>query len=66
MTDLKNDRCKAFADKIMSAEEAAAFIPAGSNVGMSGFTGAGYPKVVPAALVDRMSEAKARGDSPTR
>jgi len=62
MTDLKNDRCKAFADKIMSAEEAAAFIPAGSNVGMSGFTGAGYPKVVPAALVDRMSEAKARGD----
>src|SRR5450759_1558574 len=35
MTDQSYLRCKAFADKIMSAEEAAAFIPAGSNVGMS-------------------------------
>src|SRR5450756_1747000 len=62
MTDKLDLRCKAFADKIMSAEEAAAFIPAGSNVGMSGFTGAGYPKAVPAALVARMSEAKSRGE----
>ena len=62
MTDKANLRCKAFADKVMSAQEAAAFIPAGANVGMSGFTGAGYPKAVPAALVARMSEAKARGD----
>ena len=62
MTDLSHVRCKAFADKIMSAEEAAEFIPAGSNVGMSGFTGAGYPKAVPEALVARMSEAKASGD----
>jgi succinyl-CoA:acetate CoA-transferase len=62
MTDQSHARCKAFADKIMSAEEAAAFIPAGSNVGMSGFTGAGYPKAVPAALVARMREAKARGE----
>ncbi len=62
MTDQSDVRCKAFADKIMSAEEAAAFIPAGSNVGMSGFTGSGYPKAVPAALVDRISEAKAQGD----
>ena len=62
MTDQSYLRCKAFADKIMSAEEAAAFIPAGSNVGMSGFTGSGYPKAVPAALVARMSEAKAQGD----
>jgi succinyl-CoA:acetate CoA-transferase len=62
MTDQSNLRCKAFADKIMSADEAAAFIPAGANVGMSGFTGSGYPKVVPAALVARMSEAKAQGD----
>ena len=29
---------------------------------MSGFTGAGYPKAVPGALVDRMSEAKSRGE----
>ena len=46
----------------MSAEEAAAFIPAGSNVGMSGFTGAGHPKAVPAALAARIKEAKARGE----
>src|SRR5208283_5181266 len=30
--------------KIMTAQQAAALIPKGSNVGMSGFTGAGYPK----------------------
>jgi succinyl-CoA:acetate CoA-transferase len=62
MTEQLDLRCKAFADKIMSAEEAAAFIPAGSNVGMSGFTGSGYPKAVPAALVARMNEAKTRGE----
>ncbi len=62
MTDSSRLRCKALADKVMSAKEAAAFIKAGSNVGMSGFTGAGYPKAVPAALVDRMTEAKARGE----
>jgi len=61
MTDSSQLRCKAFADKIMSAEEAAAFIPAGSNVGMSGFTGSGYPKVIPGALVKRTKEAKAAG-----
>jgi succinyl-CoA:acetate CoA-transferase len=62
MTDQTNSRCKALADKIMTAEEAASFIPAGANVGMSGFTGSGYPKAVPAALVNRMNEAKAQGD----
>ena len=30
--------------RIMSAQAAAELIPAGANVGMSGFTGAGYPK----------------------
>ena len=62
MTDSSRLRNKALADKVMSAQEAAQFITAGSNVGMSGFTGAGYPKAVPAALVDRMTEAKAHGD----
>ena len=33
-----------FHNLIMSAEQAAAMIPHGVNVGMSGFTGAGYPK----------------------
>ena len=61
MTDQSDIRCKALADKIVTAEEAASFIPAGANVGMSGFTGSGYPKAVPAALVARMEKAKAQG-----
>ncbi|MCE1170654.1 MAG: propionyl-CoA--succinate CoA transferase, partial [Azovibrio sp.] len=47
--------------KIMSAEEAAALIQSGMNVGMSGFTGAGYPKVVPAALAKRIMDANLHG-----
>jgi succinyl-CoA:acetate CoA-transferase len=50
------------ADKVMSAEEAAALIRPGDHVGMSGFTGAGYPKAVPAALVQRMKDANIQGD----
>ena len=46
----------------MSPDDASLFIGAGDNVGMSGFTGAGYPKEVPAALVRRVAEAAARGD----
>ena len=48
---------------VMSPEEAAAFIGPGDNVGMSGFTGSGYPKAVPAALVERMRAATARGET---
>ena len=48
--------------KIMSAEAAAALIEAGSNVGMSGFTGAGYPKVVPQALAERINALHAQGE----
>lgn len=47
--------------KRMSADEAASLIHDGDNVGMSGFTGAGYPKVVPQALARRMNEAHAAG-----
>ena len=63
MTDQSQIRIKAFADKIMSAEAAAEFIPAGSNVGMSGFTGSGYPKAVPGAMVARARDARAAGES---
>ncbi|KLT73144.1 acetyl-CoA hydrolase [Neisseria arctica] len=49
-------------EKIMSAEQAAEFIQNGMNVGISGFTGAGYPKAVPTALAKRMEEAHARGE----
>lgn len=48
--------------KIMSAEEAAALIHSGVNVGMSGFTGAGYPKAVPHALARRIMDAKLAGE----
>ena len=42
--------CPQLASRIMPAESAAAFIKNGMTVGMSGFTGAGYPKAVPLAL----------------
>ncbi|NLH83110.1 MAG: acetyl-CoA hydrolase/transferase family protein [Phyllobacteriaceae bacterium] len=48
--------------KIMTAAEAAALIPSGSTVGMSGFTGAGYPKLVPIALAQRIEAAHGRGE----
>lgn len=48
--------------KIMSAEQAAEFIHNGMNVGISGFTGAGYPKAIPTALAKRMEEAHARDE----
>ncbi|NLT30053.1 MAG: propionyl-CoA--succinate CoA transferase, partial [Propionibacterium sp.] len=48
--------------KIMPAEAAAALIQPGDNVGMSGFTGAGYPKLVPVALAQRIRESIAAGD----
>ncbi|HHV49243.1 MAG TPA: acetyl-CoA hydrolase/transferase family protein [Rhodocyclaceae bacterium] len=51
----------ALRSKIMSAEEAAALIPSGVNVGMSGFTGAGYPKAVPSALAKRIMDANVNG-----
>ena len=47
--------------KVMSATEAATFIQDGHNVGMSGFTGAGYPKAVPLALARQMDAAHAAG-----
>src|ERR1051326_7589244 len=47
--------------KIMSAEEAAALIRSGDQIGMSGFTGSGYPKAVPIELARRIAEANFRG-----
>lgn len=57
MIDIRDRvRCKALHDKIVSAEEAAAFIQPGMNIGASGFTPAGYPKAVPLALAKRMAQ----------
>jgi len=62
MTDRSRIQCKAIADKVTSAEGAAALISPGDRIGMSGFTGSGHPKAVPAALVRRAVAAAARGD----
>jgi len=51
-------RNKKLHDKIVSAEEAAAIIKPGSNIGTSGFTPAGYPKAVPLALAERIKKEK--------
>ena len=47
--------------KVMTAEAAAALIPNGATIGMSGFTGAGYPKAVPIALSKRALDDKLSG-----
>ncbi len=52
---------KSLWSKVIPAEEAAMLIPSGANVGMSGFTGAGYPKAVPIALAKRAVEERLRG-----
>lgn len=49
-------RNKALRDKIVSAEEAAAFIKPGMSIGTSGFTPSGYPKAVPLALAKRIEK----------
>ena len=48
--------------KVMTADEAAQFVNHGDKVGISGFTGAGYPKVLPTAIAERAKEAHAKGD----
>ena len=42
--------------RIVSAEEAAAFIKPGMSIGMSGFTASAYPKAIPLALAERMKK----------
>jgi succinyl-CoA:acetate CoA-transferase len=50
------------AQRVMSGEEAAALIQPGNQIGMSGFTGSGYPKEVPMALARRVADAHLRGE----
>eukprot|EP01034_Spumella_vulgaris_P038596 gene38596-47665_t len=63
MTLAERVRYPDFHSRIMTAQEAAALIPAGANVGMSGFTGAGYPKAIPLALAKRIEAEHAAGKS---
>ena len=55
-------RNAAFMSKVMPASAAAALIQPGTTVGMSGFTGAGYPKAVPLELARLIEGAHARGE----
>lgn len=64
MSALSRILCPVLKQRLMSAEAAAELIPAGANVGMSGFTGAGYPKAVPGALADRIRKLNAAGSTP--
>jgi succinyl-CoA:acetate CoA-transferase len=48
--------------RIMSADEAAALIRNGDNIGMSGFTGSGYAKEFPPALARRMDRDREQGN----
>ncbi len=47
----------------MSADAAASFIQNGDHVGMSGFTGAGYPKLIPLALSKHIERSNQNGNS---
>ena len=51
----------ALASKVMAADAAAALIANGMTLGMSGFTGSGYPKAVPAALAARIGAEHSAG-----
>ncbi|UGB39667.1 acetyl-CoA hydrolase/transferase family protein [Frateuria soli] len=53
--------CARLRGKVMGAEAAARFIAPHSTVGMSGFTGSGYPKAVPMALAARIEAEHAAG-----
>ena len=54
--------CPTLTGRVVTAEEAADHIRPGDAVGISGFTGAGYPKAVPGALARRMTAAHERGE----
>jgi succinyl-CoA:acetate CoA-transferase len=56
-------RNKTLQSKVMSVEAATALIPNGAILGMSGFTGAGYPKAVPIALAKKAIDERMKGKS---
>ncbi|HIV78643.1 MAG TPA: propionyl-CoA--succinate CoA transferase, partial [Candidatus Sphingomonas excrementigallinarum] len=53
--------CAALRSRITDADTAAALIRPGETVATSGFTGSGYPKMVPQALARRIAESHAAG-----
>jgi len=61
MTDQTRIANPTLRGKVMPAEAAAALIKPNTVVGMSGFTGSGYPKAVPQALAKRIESEQAAG-----
>ena len=54
-------RRKSLLSKVMKPEDTVKFFSAGQNLMWSGFTPAGYPKVVPIALADYVEANKLQG-----
>jgi acetyl-CoA hydrolase len=54
-------QCKSLLSKVMSPEQTIEFFKPGMNLGWSGFTPAGYPKVVPIALADHVEKNNLQG-----
>lgn len=54
-------RHQGLCNKIMTAEQAAEFIQDGMLLGVSGFTGAGYPKALPLAIANKAKALHAEG-----
>ncbi len=57
-----SDRIGFYKDLVVSAEEAAKYVNNGDRVGISGFTGAGYPKALPTAIAEKAKAAHAAGE----
>ncbi|APT91967.1 acetyl-CoA hydrolase [Corynebacterium phocae] len=56
------ERIGFYQDLVVSAEEAAKHVNHGDRVGISGFTGAGYPKALPAAIAEKAKAAHEKGE----
>ena len=54
-------RCKSLLSKVMKAEDTIQFFKPGMNLAWSGFTPAGYPKVVPIALAEHVEKNNLQG-----
>jgi len=54
-------RCKSLLSKVMTPEQTVQFFKPGMNLGWSGFTPAGYPKVVPIALAEHVEKNNLQG-----
>ena len=52
----------AFKAKVTDAQTAARMIKNGDKIGVSGFTGSGYPKALPPALAEEIKAAHERGE----